>query len=198
MAIAISPPADYRAALQALLPVGHAWPRAQDATLTRLLAALAEELARVDGRASTLLEESDPRTAIELFPDWERIAGLPDACLGGTEQSMGQRRELLLARLTTVGGQSIQYYINIAALFGIAINSITEIQPHDVTCDVTYPLYGEDWQFVWQVDAPENSIGYKTVTDTVADPLAWWGNEALECLINRLKPAHTQVLFAYY
>ena len=44
-------PAAYRAQLQALLPLGDAWPRRPDAVLTRLLAAWAEEFARIDARS---------------------------------------------------------------------------------------------------------------------------------------------------
>jgi uncharacterized protein YmfQ (DUF2313 family) len=189
--------ADYLTQLQALLPVGLAWPRAPDATLTRVLGAFAEELARVDGRGETLLDEADQRTANELFFDWERVAGLPDACAAGITQTIGQRREALIAKLTGVGGQSIAYFMDAAALAGITVTAINEISPHDVTKPVNYPLYGQDWQFVFQVVAPEYTIRYKTVASSVADPLAWWGNEALECLIRRLKPAHTIVQFLY-
>jgi uncharacterized protein YmfQ (DUF2313 family) len=187
--------ADYLAQLQALLPQGPAWPRESDATLTRLLQAWADELARVDSRAAQLIDEADPRTTFELLSDWERVAGLPDPC-AGEDQSTAQRRAALHARLTTLGGQSAAYYIGLAANLGYVI-SITEFHEHTVNDDVDYPIYAQPWPFAWQVNAPLNTIGLLSVGDTVDDPLAWWGNELLECLINRLKPAHTHVLFAY-
>lgn len=48
---------DYLRQLQALLPPGPAWPKDDDATLTRMLAALAAELSRVDGRAQRFRPE---------------------------------------------------------------------------------------------------------------------------------------------
>lgn len=189
---------DYLVQLQALLPQGPAWPREVDAALTQLLAAWAEELARVDGRAADLVEEADPRTTAELLADWERVAGLPDPCvaaLAGT-QTTAQRRAALVAKLTTIGGQCAAYYIALAASLGYTI-SVTEFDLHDVEDNVEYPLTGTPWQFAWQVNAAEDTIGVLAVTDTVEDPLAWWGNELLECVISRLKPAHTHVLFAY-
>ncbi|MDP1682723.1 MAG: DUF2313 domain-containing protein [Burkholderiales bacterium] len=185
----------YLSQLQALLPLGAAWPRDAEATLTKLLQAFSDELARVDGRAAALIDEADPRTTSELLTDWERVAGLPDSCVA-VEQSTAQRIAALVTKLTTIGGQSATYYIALAATLGYAI-TITEFHEHSVDDDVDYPLYSAAWQFAWQVNAPLNTIFELSVDDSVDDPLASWGNEALECVINRLKPAHTHVLFAY-
>lgn len=189
---------DYLRQLQALLPQGAAWPRDDDATITRLLAALADELARVDGRAMQLLEEADPRTTAELFYDWERVAGLPDACAiaFGGDQTVAQRRAALIGRLTTLGGQSAAYYVGLAAALGYAV-TVTEFHAHTVNDDVEYPFYGDAWNFAWQINAALNTVTEITVDSTVEDPLAVWGNSLLECVINRLKPAHTTVLFSY-
>lgn len=185
----------YLAELQALLPPGAAWPREADATLTLTLLALADELARIDARAEVLLDEADPRTTLELLADWERVAGLPDPCVV-VEQSTAQRRTGLVSRLTARGGQSRQFYIDLASALGYVI-TITEFNPHDVDDDVDEPLYGNDWQFAWQVNAPGTQLGEFTVDETVDDGLGWFGNERLECVLKRSKPAHTSVLFEY-
>ena len=186
---------DYLAQLQALLPQGPAWPRDAGATLTKLLRAMADELARVDSRAGQLIDETDPRTTNELLADWKRVAGLPDSCVTAA-QSTAQRRAALHAKLTTLGGQSTAYFIALAASLGYTV-TITEFEQHTVVDDVEHPLYSHPWQFAWQINAPQDTVGTLSVTDTVADPLAWWGNELLECVIRRIKPAHTHVLFAY-
>ena len=189
---------DYLRQLQALLPPGPAWPKDDDALLTRLLTGLSKEIARVDGRAWQIVEEADPRTVAELFSNWERVAGLPDACavaFGGT-QTVAQRRAALVGRLTTMGGQSPCYYMALAASIGYVI-SITEFRAHTVDDDVDYALLGSAWDFAWQVNAALNTIKEITVDMTVEDPLAAWGNALLECVINRLKPAHTTLLYSY-
>jgi len=61
---------DYLHQLQALLPSGPAWPRDRDAVLTQLLAAFAEEFARIDARTAQLIEEADPRATYDLLADW--------------------------------------------------------------------------------------------------------------------------------
>lgn len=190
--------ADYLRQLQALLPQGAAWPRDDEAILTQLLHGLAVELARVDGRATQLLEEADPRTTAELFGDWERVAGLPDACAvaAGGSQTTAQRRAALLGRLTTLGGQSAAYYVGLAAALGYAI-TVTEFHQHTVVDDVNHPLYGAAWDFAWQVNAALNTVTSLTVNGSVDDPLAAWGNALLECVIKRVAPAQTTVLFSY-
>lgn len=189
---------DYLRQLQALLPPGPAWPKDDDALLGRLLGSIAAELSRVDGRAQRLVEEADPRTVAELFADWESVAGLPDSCAAafGGDQTMAQRRAALVGRLTTLGGQSPAYFIGLAAALGYAI-TITEFRAHTVNDDVEYPLIDESWTFAWQVNAALSTLAEITVESTVEDPIAAWGNSLLECVINRLKPAHTTVLFSY-
>lgn len=189
--------ADYLHQLQALLPAGPAWPR-DESPITRLLNGLAQELARVDGRALTLLEEADPRTTAELFADWERVAGLPDQCVlaFGTSQTTADRRAALLGRLTTLGGQTPAYFIGLAAALGYAI-TVTEFSEHTVNDDVEHPLWGAAWNFAWQVNAALNTVTELTVDGTVEDPLGAWGSALLECVIQRLSPAHSIVLFSY-
>lgn len=189
---------DYLRQLQALLPPGPAWPKDDAATLTRLLDALATELSRVDGRAQKLIEEANPRTVAELFADWERVAGLPDACAQafGSDQTMAQRRAALVGRMTTLGGQSPAYFVGLAAALGYAI-TITEFRAHTVNDDVECTLYDTAWNFAWQVNAALNTVTAITVDSTVEEPIAAWGNALLECVIKRLKPAQTAVLFSY-
>lgn len=189
---------DYLQQLQALLPYGPAWPKDDAAGITRLLTGLAQELARVDGRALQLVEEADPRTVAELFGDWERVAGLPDACAVafGGDQTVAQRRAALIGRLATLGGQSPAYFIGLAAAIGYAI-TITEFAEHSVNDDVIHLLYGSAWAYAWQVNAALNTVTELTVDNTADDPLASWGNSLLECVIKRLAPVHTPVLFSY-
>ena len=73
--------ADYLRMLQHLLPQGQAWTRAPGAVLTAVLQASADELERLDMAMRLLLMEILPTSAIAGLEDWERVLGLPDACL---------------------------------------------------------------------------------------------------------------------
>ncbi len=54
-----------------LLPSSRFWEGA--ARLRQFLLASADELARIDGRVRDFVTEMDPREAVELLPDWERL-----------------------------------------------------------------------------------------------------------------------------
>jgi uncharacterized protein YmfQ (DUF2313 family) len=56
---------------------------------------------------------------------------------------------------------------------------------------------GTDWNFAWQVNSALNTVIELTVEDTVDDPLATFGNDQLECVLEEIKPAHTTIIFAY-
>lgn len=190
---------DYLRQLQALLPQGYAWPRDEDAVLTRLLAALAVECARVDLRGDELINEADPRTTSELLTDWERVAGLPDACLTIGQQTIQQRRAALVSKLTSIGGQSRQYFIAVAASLGYPGATVTEFRPMNCNDDCNDVLHSDADRFAWRINLPNSNAGtfLANCNSTCNDALGAWGDKILECRINNLKPAHTTALFAY-
>lgn len=186
----------YTAMLQNLLPLGLAWPRQPGTNMENFLSALAVELNRVDIRVDDMLREAYPLTTSELLTDWERVTGLPEEC-EGLADSTQRRREAVNQKLSSIGGQSPAYYIDVAQRLGFEI-TITEFRPFVAGDDAGDPVYGDDWAYAWQVNAPEESVTYfEAGNGSAGDPLASWGNELLECVINRLKPAHTIVIFAY-
>lgn len=188
---------DYSQQLKTLLPPGKAFPRERVTALDNLLLAMAEELARVDSRSKDLLRESYPLTADETLTDWERITGLPSACIV-REQTKLERQEAVFARLGQLGGQSRQYFIDLAATVGFII-SITEFFPFKAGKNKAGdPVNGSDWLFYWQVNAPEETIKeFKASRGAAGEALRTWGNEVLECIISEFKPAHTNVIFTY-
>lgn len=185
----------YFSQLKALLPRGLLWDSLVENELGQILQAEAEELARVDARADDLINEADPRTAFELLPEWEQDYALPDPCLADG-LTLERRLEILYAKVTSQGGQSRPFFIELAASLGYTV-TITEFDPFTVASTVDESLYGDNWQFAWQVNAPSETIDYLTVASDVSTALASWGNERLKCAITRLKPAHTHVLFSY-
>ncbi len=186
---------DYQAQLQQLLPPGSAWTRGPLSWMTQLLGGLAPTYANVEARALNLLDEADPRTTLELLPDWERVAGLPDPC-AGADQAIELRRQLLVAKLTQVGGQSAAYFEEQAFNVGyvVTISNFT-VSDCEGTCED--PVREESWLFAFEVDGPATTDFVSTCEDTCEDPLDEVTNEVLECLINRLKPAHTVAIFIY-
>lgn len=147
--------------------------------------------------AGYVLEALTPGGAGGLWlSDWERVLGLPDECAGGLGQTLAERIAAAVAKIRERGGQSRAYYISVAAALGFSIR----IEEYDAwtcmdRCDE--PIYIEEWRYAWTVRAPETTIREFTCETGCMDPLRSWGNVLLECVLTRLKPAHTKVLFAY-
>lgn len=191
---------DYLAMLQDLLPRGAAWPRDPDATLTKLLDALATGFVAVDRRGDDLLRESDPRETYELLEDWERAFGLPDPCLD-LSNTLQERRQDLLERVTGIGGQSVAYFLAVAASIGYDDVTITEFRPF--VCGVSRcgdRLNGpHEIRYLWVMRVPGPRVTrFRTGASQIGDRLGEIDRATdLECLIRRLAPAHTNLLFSY-
>lgn len=188
----------YRDQLAALLPRGAAWAKQRGSMLLSLLESLAVEAARVDEHGGDLLVEMIPDTTLEMLADWERVAGLPDDCVTDETRTIETRRAALLTKLRSLGGQSRQYFIDLAAVFGFTI-TITEFKPFRAGSGHSGdPVCSEAWAFAWRVNAPTVTVTpFRAGAGAAGEPLRIWGNARLECLLSRYKPAHTEVLFAY-
>ena len=195
--------ADYAQMLRQLLPRGAAWDFAPDGTFARLLEALAAEFARIDTRAIELLDEADPGTALETLIDWERVAGLPDACTGEPD-NVRERQIALVQKLTSIAGQAPADFIDLAALVGFEID-IEEHGPLRTGFRVGDRCKDEAWAFAWTVivqpfdgaGRPVLAIAHFKVGDPVGTRVRGFGSLDLECVIRRAAPAHTTVIFAY-
>lgn len=117
--------ADYAKQLQALLPPGAVWLLESGSVISGSLLAVAEELARVDGRAAQVLEEADPRTANETIEQWEKMLGLPDELVTAIPATLAERRVAVTQKFASLGGQSVSFFVQLAALCGYAITLST-------------------------------------------------------------------------
>lgn len=125
---------DYTQAFSNLLPQGLAWPRYSTSVLMKLVKGLMSSFGFIDRRAADLLEiETDPRATGEMLTDWERAFGLPDKCVS-EPLTVADRRTALLIRMTMMGAQSREFFIEIARRIGYTI-TITEYRPFMVGID---------------------------------------------------------------
>jgi uncharacterized protein YmfQ (DUF2313 family) len=188
---------DFAARQHAHLPSGPAWPRESGTTMAALVAALGDGFADLNGRIADLTErESDPAQAIEVLSRWEAEFGLPDPCTP-LNPTLPQRRAALLARIYETGDPTPAHLIAVAATLGYAI-TITEFRPFDVEMSVEDPICGPDWAFAWQINGAQVTEQLLDVENwTVEDPLAAWGNNPLICMLRRLAPAHTVLIFTF-
>jgi uncharacterized protein YmfQ (DUF2313 family) len=178
--------AAYARQLKALLPPGRLWSVEAGAELSKLLLGIAEELARIDGRAADLLNEWDPRTADETLEDWERVLGITP----GASDTEAARRLAITAKVIARGGSTPFYFVQLASALGFAVGLATfTSSPHI-------------WKLTINLANSTSPFGLRTQVfragaSRAGDRLRSWTIPELENLINRLKPAHTRARFIY-
>lgn len=187
---------DYAAAMRQLLPPGPAWQYEEAATIAAIMLALADSYVALHDRSCDLLTEIIPDTAVEMLPDWERAAGLPDDCTG-ENNTLEARRAALVSRLRAIGGQSPQYYIDLAATLGYTIQIFT-YSPFTAGSSAGDALTNDQWCFAWRVQADSViNLRFRAGIGRAGEPLRVFGNTILECVLNKWKPAHTFIVFDY-
>jgi uncharacterized protein YmfQ (DUF2313 family) len=190
---------DFLLAFQRLLPRGRIWHRGWGTVQAEDLITLFPQTVRLNQRALDVLRETFPCTTDELLPEWEATLGLPDPCIGELA-TIQQRQAAVCAKFAARGGQSAAYFVALAAALGFTI-TITTFRPFYASEGrVDEPLFDEQWAYVWQVTIVNPSqafVYFRVDQSTVDEPLVAFGNSVLECLFNAMKPAHTEIIFAY-
>lgn len=184
---------DYQNQLVRLLPQGKAW---HGLTLKTILNAISEEFFKIHLRSEDLIDEADPRTTFELLEDWERITGMPDDC-STLDATIQGRRNQVVAKLIQKGGQTPQFFIDLAAALGYTV-TIEEYDQFHVGDPVGGPLFGIDWMHAFGVIGPLNNVlPFKVNENSVGERLVEFGDEVFECIMSKAKPAHSVILFIY-
>ena len=186
---------DYIRLLSALLPPGPAWSASDPA-----IAGAAQSLTRVHQRADALMRELDPRTTTELINRWERLCGLPDECIPAGTQTLRQRQQRLDAKVNLAGGINEDFYLAQLAALGRPDATITRYDKSTFTCSSTCTdaVNAPEWRYYWQVNMPAaTNTTWMTCGDPCDSALRIWGDTVVECVLNKLCPSHTYVIFKY-
>jgi uncharacterized protein YmfQ (DUF2313 family) len=167
----------------------------------------------VDGRAADMVErEADPRFTIEMLPDWETAFGLPDTCLA-EPLTIGDRHKSLIARYTMLGAQDPGFMVSIAASIGYQI----QIQEHSPfmagisRVGDTRLLTGPTVNYRWELGDIPIRQGWTVLVlnprlswfqcgegQCGVDPMLTIGVFTdLQCMLTRIKPAHTTIFFNF-
>ncbi|PKR50756.1 YmfQ family protein [Thalassospira marina] len=194
------------------LPPGAFWQgfRDYDGTGRDLLRAKAQTWLDVDLAAERLIAESQPARASEMLVDHETQVGLPDCCFQTLNVNIEDRRTAVLTRYRAQGGQSPEYFIDLAKSLGYDV-SITESRPF--VCGLSeiggdssgaapvarFDTIGAD-RFSWKVVVPEPRVTWFRCGSGVLgqDALATINRaDDLECLLTRYQPAQQDLTVSY-
>ncbi|UHG95291.1 YmfQ family protein [Pseudomonas sp. 7-41] len=189
----------YQTQLRTLLPAGPAWDPELVPELEKILLGVSQELARIDVRAFDLINEMDPLGVNELVPEWERVMGLPDPCMGDSP-AFEDRRLAVRQRLVAVGGQSRAYFIDIAIRQGYPSAGITERRAPRFGRSRFGAAHFGTWaaQFMWTLNSgPRRRLGRRFGASFWGERFGANPSGALECVIRRSSPGHTLEFIDY-
>lgn len=188
----------YSSVIHKLLPSGKAWNKEENSNLDKLVQGISEEFVRIDKRGNELIVELDPTRSTELLPNWETLLGLPDASFGEPDSAQ-ERRNLVVLKLSLRGGQSRQYFIDLIKKLGFDIE-IQEFHPFRAGGSSAGDALNQDdnWRHTWGVKMLQAAVFYFRAGESSAgDSLASYRNSVVTGIINKLKPAHTHVIFSF-
>jgi len=158
----------------------------------KLLSCFATELSRLEARVIALIREAVPGLCDELLSDFESMLGLPEVCMPPV-QLKGERQANVHAKYTSkYTGLSEQFYIDYAANMGITITIDYQggvgtpfrtggASTPDVT-RVSERLWSVATFYIWRVNVAMTEPHF----------------DSLVCMFEKLKPAHTVVVFNRY
>lgn len=170
----------HQTAFLQLLPTGRAWNKAPSGRLSALAGALSDPLKTADSVATQLLDERFPGSAQLLLEDWERFLGLPD-CTSDAD-TISARQLAAANKLRLIGSLCRRFYEDLAAQYGYDVE-LTD---------------SDEGQYTTHVNV-KNQLDYRnaTVLDHCLTPLRVYDSGALECLLEKYKPAHQIYKFIY-
>lgn len=115
-------PEQHTQALADFLPNGDLYiaKNINESNIRKWLRGLAPQFQNAESVLALWDKEMDVRYTVQLLEEWERTVGIPDDCFT-TDGTIDQRRTNVLVKLSALGVQTESDFINLAALYGVAI-----------------------------------------------------------------------------
>lgn len=200
---------DFIDALSESLPPGPLWNVEPDEALSYFFVGVLGEPLRIDDIIASTFPGGYLAAEFENLAEWEIVFGLPDDCAPPTFDDTA-RLASVRAQFLAQGGQSPAYYISLMEnVFGIVGATIDEgfrrpfiVGDGQAETDIGNGLivvcaqvgngvtgtgiYDYVDFFDWRINIPASQVAGADVAARI------------ECLIRRVKPAHTAVEFNYF
>ncbi|SAF46778.1 putative phage tail protein [Enterobacter kobei] len=171
---------NYLQQLENLLPRGPAWSEKDT-----MLEGLAPAFSAVQKRSNDLIRETNPAQTTELIERWEYCLALPDSCSVPGADTVAQRQQRLAVKFNLTGAITEKFYLDVLHYLGYADATITTFED-------------EERAFTWQVNIQSmTNIENMTCLGSCTDSIRVWGATDVECILDKLCPSHTILIFTY-
>ncbi len=175
------------------MPTGNAWDAKNDVStnLGALLLAFGSEFNRIETLIQTVNKELDINFTEQLIREWEVSVGIPDDCFTiGTDIDI--RRIQVLTKLRNVRLQTIQDYVDLAALFGVTAIVFAGVP-------FGFPATDKEKRFSITVNLPGENSGLVFPYDVDFFPIPFVAGvtSLIQCLFLKIKPANVRIVFQF-
>ena len=189
---------DYKEVSHKLLPKGLAWRNMLNGSFGCLLSGLSKTWSQLDYDANQALSEMNPQWSSVMLPEWEELLNLPEC--NQTGQTLTERQNAAGYKWHLKGSLNPNFYMEwIKDAFGYEIEIVTYHQHHCLR-GCNYPLYTSREDTRGDVHVyirGASAYRYFTVQDRANDPLIIGSTSIVECILNKYKPAHVELVFHY-
>lgn len=165
-----------------LLPISkQLWSSARDrkSKMYALLSIFATELSRIQSLEYQLASQYIPNFNDSFIEYWERMLGIPDECFSINTSDEKRRRNIII-KLVYMRLVTVQDYEILGAVLGLNV-------------EVTPATIDNPYRWLIDIDSPSKE-GFPYTF-----PFVFGGNESeiFQCIVNKQKPAHTEVVFTF-
>jgi uncharacterized protein YmfQ (DUF2313 family) len=168
-----------------------------ESQMRALLKAIARENQNIDTLLIDIMDQHSPDKTINFIDNWERVVGIPDSCFKGTGP-IAERITHVLIKLYFQQVVTKQDWIDLAKLLGF-----------DITITSPDTGLGFAYDFPIELGSPSKERA-STIIINVQDtantgnfvyefPFSFGppSNQLLECLFEKIKPAHVKIEYNY-
>lgn len=182
--------------LAAYLPGGPVFEAAHtpETNLRLFLQGLSLLLGDVEEKLNLVSSEYDIKTTTLFIEEWEGFVGIPDDCFSGTG-TQAERRTAVLTKLTSLGIQTAQDYVDLASTFGVEV-VVLPGQAQGLF-PMTFPFILFDSEKAARFTIIINFTVQAANQFTLTFPIVFGTSEiaTLECLFRKLRPANCDIIF---
>lgn len=187
--------------LSSLLPDGIAWlsKNTENQKLRLYLQGVSGEVLNLINIIATVCEDFAPAFTNYFIDKWEELVGIPDSCFQ-RPNTLEERRDLIISKISLMRPKTIDDYKVLANFLGYRIefswanpeNTFPYEFPHFLgdTSEELFKVYIS----VFPLEGNFNAFPYE-FPHILGSPV---GKYALECVFNKIKPAHITLIFTYY
>jgi uncharacterized protein YmfQ (DUF2313 family) len=164
--------------------------------LRKILQGLATQWLDFRNSLNKVVSEYDLTKTTDLISEWEAFVGIPDGCIKNTG-TLEQRRLNILLKLAGINATTKKQFENIAKVLGYDITVETGIDISSLPLSLPFILIDPaeaPFTIVVSLDSSLKPSGFPL---TLPFLLGSDVPDVLNCLFNKLKPAHCKLYFRY-